>query len=306
MLKTLKIRSRRERGAAESSGGRAGQQSSRVPQQQAGPWHQPSRLQSPESLFGHRGHLFQEVANTSGVTEENRVEKGAGNGAAGSILWGLCEEDGAGKCIRTPQNPRAHPGEQLSARLRLTVERARRDQLSRDKEGAQLLHQLPVGKAAPPPKGVPVQRGDALGHEEAPVGCIAGEEGSLEVDGPCTSPRADVLHGCWGKAPQSLPRPQSIPPPAGTAPHPKLTPPQNFPCGQTELLREENASSHGKKNLTAWGARADRAGGGHAAFCRQWKRCPRFAPRWLEPPRPAFPAPFPPCPGDTFQPEQKP
>lgn len=72
---------------------------------------------------------------------------------------GGCEEDEAkaGRCIQTPQNPHAHPCEQLPTQLRLTIERAPRDQLGRDEEGAELLHQLPVGEAAPPPQGVPIQ-----------------------------------------------------------------------------------------------------------------------------------------------------
>lgn len=93
-----------------------------------------------------------------------------------------------------PPNPCPRPHKQLPTQL--TAEHVPWDQLGRDEEGAQLLHQLRVGEAAPPSQAVPVQRGDVLGHEEAPIGCIAREKGSLEVHGPRASPCADILHGC--------------------------------------------------------------------------------------------------------------
>lgn len=137
-------------------------------------------------------------------------------------------------------------------RLGLTVERVPRDQLGRDEEGAELLHQLPVGEAAPSPQRVLVQRGDALGHEEAPIGRVAGEEGSLEVDSPDTSPRADVLHGCWGGITVTTGAPEH--PPTGDIPTSQADSPQDLPCGWAELLREETTPSQKK----AMGSRSSR------------------------------------------------
>lgn len=119
---------------------------------------------------------------------------------------GSCAEDG-GKAGRWIEHPKPLLHVPASSRLRLTTECAPWDQVSSDEEGAQLLHQLRVRDAAPPPQGVPVQQGDVLGHEEAPIACEAGEEGPLEVDSPCTSPCADVLHGGAAETPQSLPGP---------------------------------------------------------------------------------------------------
>lgn len=126
---------------------------------------------------------------------EKRAENRSGNGAAGSILWGL-QEDGAnaGGSIQTPQNPHISLQTAPTTQLRLTIKRAPRDQLRGDEEGAQLLHQLGVGEAAPAPQGGLVQQRDAPGHEEATIRSISREEGSLEVDSPRASPRADVFH----------------------------------------------------------------------------------------------------------------
>lgn len=77
------------------------------------------------------------------------------------------------------------------------AKRATWDQLRLDKEVTYLLHQLGVGEAAPLLQRGPVQQGDAAGHEEPTIRCIAREEGSLEVHGPRASPCADVLHRCW-------------------------------------------------------------------------------------------------------------
>lgn len=260
----------------------------------AGPWCGPASARTPVCTQGTPlpgGHSSQQG-------DKERGQNGAGTAATCSILWGLWK-DGvkAGRCTWRPPNPHARPCEQLPPRLRLTTECAPGDQLGRDEEGAQLLHQLRVGEAAPPPQGVPVQRGDALGHEEAPVGRVAGEEGSLEVDGPRTPPRADVLHGCWGGTAVTA---RASPAP-GTAPHPKLSPPAKLPTCTAELLREESASCRKKPRA----ARAAGAGGGDT-LCGQGKLSPEFAARRPEASPAAFPAPFPPCPGDASQPEPQP
>lgn len=164
---------------------------------------------------------------------EKRAENRSGNGAAGSILWGL-QEDGAnaGGSIQTPQNPHISLQTAPTTQLRLTVERAPRDQLRGDEEGAQLLHQLGVGEAAPAPQGGLVQQRDAPGHEEATIRSISREEGSLEVDSPRASPRADVLHGCCWGTPQSLSGPQSSRPTRNT----RADPPDTSP-GDTRSCR---------------------------------------------------------------------
>lgn len=224
--------------------------------------------------------------SASKVAEENRVQKGAGNGAAGSILWGLGRGWAEDRQMHpNPPNPRAHPREQLPTQL--TIERVPRDQLGRDEERAQLLDQPRVGEAAPPSQGVPVQRGDALGHEEAPIGCVAGQKGSLEVHGPRASPCADVLHGCWGGTTVTARNPEH-PHTRNRPSSPKLPPWTDRTPQRTNHLLPQEAGAAGLS-------------GGHTAFCRRWKGCLGFVPSF-EPPCPAFP---PPSPGRHFPPEEK-
>lgn len=227
-----------------------------------------------------RGHLFH---SASKVTQESRRQKRTGNGAALGAVKRMGESQ---RDASKPPNPCAHPCEQL--RTQLTIKGVPWDQLGRDEERAQLLHQFRVGEAAPPLQGVPAQQGDALGHEETPVRCIAREKGSLEVHGLRASPCADVLHGCWGGTTITASSPNS--PHTRSKPSSQNSSLQNFPCGQTELPREKKTTSSHRQLEQPGSVQGTQEG------------CLGFVPR-LEPPCPAFPSP---CPGRQFLPEEKP
>lgn len=211
-----------------------------------------------QNLYFYTGDTFSTSA--SKVTEESKLQKGAGNVQQAPSLGGM---DGgkAGRCIQTPPNPRSHPHEQLLAQL--TIERVPWDQRGRDEEGAQLLDQLRVGQAAPPLQDVPVQRGDALGHEEPPIGCITREKGALKVHGLRASPCADILHGCWGGTAIT----------ASTPKHPRT---RNSPSSQNNSKTSPvgRQRSPGNKHLLPQEAGAARLSAGHSAFCRRVERLP--------------------------------